>query len=117
MVADGTGFVPVERRAWHLRATAGSSEILFKGEIVSEMPLISISGNSLEEPDIVDYSVPGRVRFELGVAPGFEDELIVGFAPGADIGLNLDNPAQSGLVIIGADKWPIANLPVDLSGW
>jgi hypothetical protein len=50
-------------------------------------------------------------------APGFEDELIVGFAPGANIGLNLDNPAQSGLVIIGADKWPIANLPVDLSGW
>jgi hypothetical protein len=103
--------------AWHLRATAGSSGIQFKGEIVSDMVLVSLNGNSLEEPDVVDYSVPGRVRLEFGVAPGFEDELIVGFAPGADIDLNMDNPAQSGLVIIGADKWPIANLPVDLSGW
>ena len=35
-------------------------------------------------------------------APGFEDELIVGFTPGADINLNLDNPVQSGLAIFGA---------------
>ena len=104
--------------AWHLRATAGSAGILYRGEIVSDMPLVSLSGSSLEvPPDVVDFSVPGRVRFELGVAPGFADELIMGFAPGADIDLILDDPAQSGLVKIGVDKWPIANLPVDLSGW
>jgi hypothetical protein len=103
--------------AWHLRATAGTAGVLFKGEIISDMALVSLRGNSLEAADVVDYSVPGRVRFELGVAPGFKDELIVGFAPGADIDLNLDNPAQLGLVFIGADKWPIANLPLDLSGW
>ena len=102
---------------WHLRVTGGTSGVQFKGEIVSDMALVSLRGNSLEPPDVVDYSVPGRVRFELGVAPGFEDELIIGFAPGADIDLNLDNPAKSGLVMVGAEKWPIANLPVDLSGW
>ena len=66
---------------------------------------------------MLDSSVPGRIRLELGIAPGFADEFIVRYPAAANIDLNPDIPAQSGLVNIGMDKWPIANLPVDLSGW
>lgn len=103
--------------SWHLRATAGSQGIQYRGEIVSDMAPSSVNGVSLEASDVLDASVPGRVRFELGIAPGFEDGFIVRYPATASIELNLDNPAQSDLVSIGRRKWPIANLPVDLSGW
>ena len=102
---------------WHLRATAGASNIIYRGELTSDMPLQSLTGDSLEASDVIDYSVSGRLRFELSVAAGFRDDLIIGFAPGATVTLTLDDPAQAGLVIIGAEKWPIDNLPLELGGW
>lgn len=81
------------------------------------MSATGINGISLEASDLVDTSTPGRVGFALGVAAGFSDEIVIQYPPEADISLDLSDPAQTELVYIGAQKWPIANLPVELGGW
>ncbi len=103
--------------AWHFKATSGGSSIRYIGEIIADMAPTAVFGSSLEASDVVDISVPGRIGFELGLAAGFSDELIVTYPAAATISLNLENAAHLSLLRIGADKWPVANLPLDLSGW
>jgi hypothetical protein len=106
-----------QRGAWHFKATSGGTGIRYVGEIIADMAWTAGFGVSLEASDVIDVSVPGRIGFELGLAAGFSDELIITYPAAATVSVNLQNVAQASLLRVGADKWPVTNLPLDLSGW
>lgn len=103
--------------AWHFKATSGATGIRYIGEIIADMAPTAAFGSSLEASDVIDFSVPGRIGFELGLAAGFFDELILTYPAEATISVNLQDAAQQNLLRVGADQWPVANQPLDLSGW
>jgi hypothetical protein len=45
------------------------------------------------------------------------NEIIFRFPEQASINLVLDNPADTVLLSIGNQRWPVNNNPVDISGW
>jgi hypothetical protein len=110
-----------EQQLWHLRVTAGGElGTRYVGSITSDSSAVSVRGVEIESgDDIIDTSEPSRINFALSVSSGGQDGIDFSFPVGASLSLNLENPMQetTDLVQIGSEKWSIARLPLDLSGW
>jgi hypothetical protein len=105
---------------WHLRAVAGRSGWRrYGGKIISDMPFIKISPVELEPNDTLGTSDPQVIVFDINMGRHWYDGIDFDFPPEATITLDLQNPSQGGddLILIGKDRWPISNLPLDISGW
>ena len=106
---------------WHLRGAAGGGDGRYTGEIVSDQPFTGVSAVSIEANDVLDTTDPMRIVFDLRMWNQWEDGIDFQTAPGAQLTLNLTagkpfaNPAQA--VRVGNLKWPVENLPLDISGW
>ena len=106
-----------KRGIWRLQVTAGGGSATYSGEIVSDVRVANVAGRSLGEPDVLDASDPTRIRFNLKTWSGGMHELLLEFPAGASWSLALDDPELVAFVRVGDQKWPIARLPLDLSGW
>jgi hypothetical protein len=104
---------------WKLRFTSGGGNIRYTGTIDSSLPFAGAQGVGLEAGDIVNSTNPLQVLFDLQAAGAGEDGITLSAPVGAALSLNLISPAPgaAALVRIGADRWPLSSLPVDLSGW
>jgi len=102
---------------WHLQVAAGNSQLQISGSVTADVSTTSVTATSLEANDVLDISNSNNIGFNLTVDVGDVDEIVFEYPPTASVSLGLENSAQTGLVLIGKEKWPIANLPVDLSGW
>ena len=106
---------------WHLRGAAGGGGGRYSGEIVSDQPFSSVSAFSLEANDVLETTDPARIVFDLRMWNQWEDGIEFQAAPGAQLSLNLTtgNPfsTPSKALRIGESKWPVDNLPVNISGW
>ena len=103
---------------WHLQATAGDGPAQrYVGQITTNLPVARVTGNSLEGNDVLDTSNPTQIRFDLRVWAGGVDAIEFVVPREATVDFNLDDLNQAGVVFIGESQWPVANLPLDLSGW
>ena len=113
-------FLWQEEDMWHLRVTAGTqSRRSYTGSIVADSPATSVAEFNLESNDRVDRSEPSRIDFDLNVAQGFQDGIDFSFTEGASVTLNLETPGEDAadLMQVGADRWSVSELPLDLSDW
>jgi hypothetical protein len=105
---------------WHVRGAAGGGGGRYTGELVSDQPFAGVAAVSLEANDVLDTTDPTRIIFDLRMWGQWEDGLDFQLAPGAQLALNLTaanpfaSPAQA--VHVGNRKWPVENLPLDISG-
>lgn len=110
-----------DQESWHLRVTAGGEgKTRYVGSIISDSEVVSTQGIEIERgDDIINASDPFQIDFDLGVSSGGQDGIDFSFPVGASLSLNLNHSIEKAteLVQIGSEKWPIASLPIELSGW
>jgi len=116
--ADAVSIWKSRDGAWHVRFTA-ESRFTFRGSIVSNEPFTSVAGYKIEDNDVLDPTEPGVIAFVNHVTEGGQDGIDFSIAPGASLELRLDSSSvdPATLVRVGGQRWPIAALPLDLSGW
>ena len=103
---------------WRIELTSGAvQETRYAGEITSDLAATGASGSGLDAGDVLDLSDPTRIRFDARVFAGGRDAFELVYPPGATVSVHLDDPAQAGLIFVGASRWPIDSLPLDISGW
>jgi len=106
---------------WHVQATAGSGFARYTGELVSDQPFARVSANGLEASDTLNNTTaPTRIVFDLSMWSPWEDGFEFEVPAGASVQLSLqpqgsEDPAQT--IRIGAQRWPVEQLPVNISGW
>ena len=96
---------------------AGGGPIQISGRIVASQNLTGIAALDLEQSDVLDTSNPSQIVFDFSSAANEVDEFTFSFPEQASINLVLDNPADTVLLSIGNQRWPVNNNPVDISGW
>jgi len=106
-----------ENRIWHLRQVAGNATIQITGRIIASQNLTGIQAIDLEPADVIDISVLSQIVFDFSSAANVIGEIIFRFPEEASLSLVLDNPADTVLLSIGSQPWPVNNNPVDISGW
>jgi hypothetical protein len=104
---------------WQVRGTGGSGFGRYTGEIVSDQPFSSVTGVSLEGNDVLDTTDPLRIVFDMRMWSPWQDGFDFRVPDGAQVALNLQsagggNPVET--IRIGAQRWPVQQLPVDISG-
>jgi hypothetical protein len=105
---------------WHVRGTGGGGFQRYIGEVVSDQPLDSVTPVGLESNDVLDTSDPLRVAFDLRMVSPWDDGFDLQVPAGAHVELNVQSVSTGNAVQamrIGAERWPVQQLPVDLSGW
>lgn len=105
---------------WFLRGTAGSvgSSQRFTGRILSNMPFVSVDAFMLEASDSLDLSDPSRIVFDFRLGGRAFDGIDFRFPPEAQVQLQLEGPADAlDYLRIGAQQWPVEQMPVNLTGW
>ena len=103
---------------WRLRATAGGGSSQYAGSIVSDLPAITIEPFWLEANDVLDTSDPTHITFDLRMWQGFQDGFDFEFPPKAKVYLDLETPeGAADLIHVGKTRWPVSQLPLELSGW
>ena len=105
---------------WHVQGTAGNGFARYTGELVSDLPFTTVVPKGLEGNDILDNTNPLRLVFDLRMWSPWEDGFEFVVPAGAHVELSLqpqgtEDPAQS--LHLGAQRWPVQQLPVDISGW
>lgn len=100
---------------WSLRATAGGNNQTYSGSIVAGSAPTSVQSIGLEPNDILDRSDPFRIDFEFNVVGSGEDGMDFQFLDESALSLTLENGPS--LLNIGAQKWSVSQVPLDLSGW
>lgn len=113
-------FLWKDEDAWRLRVTAGTEpNRRFVGSIVADSSATSVEGVKIESNDVVDTSDPTRIDFDLKVWSGFQDGIDFSFSQDANLTLNIDNSGDeaASLLQVGADRWSVNEVPLDLSGW
>lgn len=100
-----------------MMATAGAGAANFAGQIVADLPATVVQALSLEPPDVLSSPQPSVIDFDLALGSGEVDEFEFAFPIGATISVTLDDPGQAGDFFVGQSKWPIAQMPLDLTGW
>ena len=110
-----------DQESWHLRVTAGEeARTRYVGSIISDSEVVSAQGIEIEwGDDIINTNDPFRIDFDLGVSSDRQDGIDFSFPVGASLSLNLNHPIEKAteLVQIGSEKWSVASLPIELSGW
>ncbi|MGK7950241.1 MAG: ASPIC/UnbV domain-containing protein [Xenococcaceae cyanobacterium] len=108
-----------EEDFWHLRMTASEGGTRYVGSIVSDRAAIDVQTVKLEETDLVNTIDPLRIDFDFQVWQSGEDGIDFRFPEGAAVTLNLEQPGEeaAALLRVGAEQWPVSELPLDLSGW
>ena len=108
-----------EQDFWHLRMTGSEEGSRYVGSIVSDQAAINVQTVKLEETDVVDTTDPLRIDFDFQVWQSWEDGIDFRFPEGAALTLNLEEPGEGAadLLHVGAEQWPVSELPLDLSGW
>ena len=107
-----------ENNIWHLRVTAGGDYGRYQGAIVSSLPVVSAQAWRLESNDLLMVSADQkRVDFDLEVWNAGQDGIDIVITAGSQVSLELNGNTveASALVKIGAESWPVENLPVFLS--
>lgn len=102
---------------WKLRATGGVNGRRFIGRITSDQSFGTVREFALDGDDVVNRSVATRIVFDFVVGPGLEHGLDIEPAPSSRLHLQLSPETRAARVRIGAQRWPVRQLPVDLSGW
>ena len=108
-----------EAGAWTIHAVGGGIKTYFEGIITSDQPLIDVSVTGYEANDILDVTDPTSVLFGLNVTGAGTDTITFTVPDGATVSLNLTGNSELGAeaIKVGANKWPVRQLPLDLSGW
>jgi hypothetical protein len=106
-----------ENKIWHLKLVAGIQAMQVSGRFISSQNLTGIEGIGLEVPDTVDISDLSQIVFNLSTAAGETDEMIFRFPPEASLSFVPDNTADTALLAIGVQRWPVKSSPLDLEGW
>ena len=108
-----------EQDFWHLRMTGSEEGSRYVGSIVSDQAAIDVQTVKLEETDVVNTTDPLQIDFDFRVGPSWEDGIDFRFPEGAALTLNLEEPGEGAadLLHVGAEQWPVSELPLDLSGW
>ena len=72
----------------------------------------------MEDSDVLDASEPVQVNFDLHVWPGWYDGFDFQFPEEATLYIDFAIPeGAEGLVHVGKARWPVNQLPLELSGW
>ncbi|WP_200347825.1 CRTAC1 family protein [Halochromatium glycolicum] len=105
---------------WHLRGAAGGGYSRYAGELVSDQPFTTVSAVGLEANDVLDTTEPARIAFDLQMWQQWQDGIDFQFPPEANVSFTLqphadDSPADA--LQIGAERWPVEQVPLDISGW
>ena len=105
---------------WHIEGTAGTGFVRYKGVISSSIAFTDIKGRSLESGDVLDFSDPLKIVFDIQMSSPWQDGFEFKVPAGAKVQLTLTqsgsaNPADA--LKIGAERWDVKNVPVDISGW
>ncbi len=110
-------FLWKEDAVWHVRATAGGGRARYAGRLTSTLPASRVAPVSLEVNDILDWSDPTQIVFELQMGRSFQDGFDFEFPEGAQIFMELeDNSAGAAAKIrMGEAGWPVGKLPVELT--
>ncbi len=104
---------------WHLRATAGGGFARYRGVITADLPASNVAGVQLESQDVLNVIDGRQIEFDLQMVDGWQDGIDFQFPEGAHVEVQLDENTEDAakLVHIGQGKWPISQLPLDISGW
>lgn len=102
---------------WHLRQVAGSDAMQITGSITASQNLTDIQAIDLEQSDTIDISVLSQIVFGFSSDANEIDEIVFKFPAEASLNLVLDNDADTTLLAIGSQRWPVNSNPVDISGW
>ncbi|VEP14693.1 hypothetical protein H1P_280034 [Hyella patelloides LEGE 07179] len=109
-----------DRDLWRLRVVAGTeSNRRYVGSIISDTPATFAEGIKTESNDLVNTNDPLKIDFDLKVSQGFQDGIDFSFSEGASLTLNLESPGEetAALLQVGAERWSVSELPLDLSNW
>ena len=101
---------------WKLRATAGGGNSQYTGRLVSSTSFLNVASINIESNDVVNNSNSNVILFDLKVTSRWEDGIDFRLPAGANLSLIIDNN-QGSTPFIGADRWPIQGVNIDLSGW
>ena len=119
---DANMFIWKDERTghWHVKCTAGGEYANYTGELISDQPFVEVVPYKLEASDTLDFTDPTRIVFDMYMVKTHEDGFEFVVPAGANVQLNLepkgiDDPV--GAIRIGNQRWPIEQLPVDISGW
>lgn len=109
-----------ESGIWHLRGAAGGGYCRYAGEIVSNRPFHTVSPVGLEADDVLDTTDPLQIVFDLHMWNSWEDAIRFQFPADAEVHLALqpqggEDPAD--VLQVGADRWPVEDVPLNISGW
>ena len=104
-----------ETGIWHLRASAGGNERVFQGSIIADQNVLLSQTVDVEPNDVVNTGSPERIDFTLSVLGNGQDGIDFQFPDEAALSINIDNGPTD--LRIGAEKWAVNQVPLDLSGW
>lgn len=104
-----------ESGVWELRATAGGGGASYKGSIVADRAAVLGQAVQTEGNDTVDTSDPLRIDFGLNVTGSNTDGIQFRFPEETDLTLKLEGDAAP--LRVGSERWPVGQVPLDLSGW
>lgn len=104
---------------WSIRAVGGGVKTYFEGVITSDLPLVDVTGNNFEGNDILEAANPVSVLFGMTVIGAGTDTISFTVPEGAIVSVDLTGNSDAGAesIRVGGDKWPVSNVPLDLSGW
>jgi hypothetical protein len=94
---------------WHLRATAGGQNLVYRGSLTSSPPLTGVTAVSFESGDLLPPS------FVMTVGGSGQDGFDFSFAPGTEPCLDLTAPAGA-VLRAGSDRVLVSD-PVGLPGF
>ncbi len=105
---------------WFLRLTGGTGGGFprFSGVLASDQPLMQYTEIDLEGSDVLDTQDPYRIVFDFETISGRFDGVDLVYPVGTI--LRLEQSVVTGAeppLAIGAERWPVLNLPLDLAGW
>jgi Divergent InlB B-repeat domain len=99
---------------WHVRGSAGGEARQYSGSIESSEPIESLDELGLQLSDSVTLATPSRVEFNISISGNGEAGFSLQAAPGATLSLDLSQGPEP--LRIGAESWPVANVPVNIGG-
>lgn len=84
---------------WHLRATAGSDDAIYKGRLRSSKAFTSLVPIGLEADDTLALTRPDEISFSIEMQQGNQDGFYFSVPPGAYVSLVVDDTLPDGLVL------------------
>jgi len=103
---------------WNIIFTAGNQSRSFSGSIGSNMKINKIENISIESNDIINTANPTSIYFNLFMSPGGHDGFTFKASEDSELQLDITEPSNANhLVLVGKKRWPVLNLPIDISGW